>query len=261
MTAEEFREDRGEEAQFRRLLVARLPRHAAPAHLRGRISALAAPPRRAAWWAPALSAFATALILALVALPLLPRTVEPDPFRSLVGAVLSQHTRSLFWGERRPEAVPAALPRFMEETGIGLSWFFQGDDQIQLINAEPLIVEGRRALALTYQDTEGHTLTYMLLPGAGMALPEQGRVKVDGFRPLLTQVDGWSIFAWKQKGLACFLVSDLFSEQDLARFKQVFLKVRLGTEPSSSSRSFNDEGEGHYGVGHQHHLRVSEVEL
>ncbi|MBI2154997.1 MAG: hypothetical protein HYV92_15180 [Candidatus Rokubacteria bacterium] len=235
MTAEEFREDPGEEARFRRLLAARLPRHAAPAHLRAAISALAAPPHRASWVAPALSALATALVLGLVALPLLPRNVEPDPLRSLVSAVLSQHTRSLMWGEERPEAVPAALPRFMEQTGIALSWFFQGDDEIQLINAEPLVVEGRRALALTYKDRQGHTLTYMLLPGAGMALPEQGRVKIDGFRPLLTQTDGWSIFVWKQKDLACFLISDLVSEQDLTRFKQVFLKVRLGTEPPPTS--------------------------
>src|SRR3972149_4755868 len=194
MTPDEPREDPGEEARFRRLLAERLPRHAAPAHLRAAIAALAAPPRRAFWWAPALSALATAMVLVL-----------------------------------------AALPRVMEQTGIGLSWLFQGDDEIQLINAEPLVVEGRRALALTYQDTEGHTLTYTLLPGAGMPLPKQGRVKTDGYQPLLTQIEGWSIFAWKQKDLACFLISDLVSEQDLARFKQVFLKVRQGTEPPPQS--------------------------
>lgn len=235
MTPDELREDPGEEARFRRLLAEGLPRHAAPAHLRGVIAALAAPPRRAFWWAPALSALATAMVLGLVALPLLPRGGEPDPLQSTVRAVLSEHARSLMWGEARPEAVPAALPRVMEQTGIGLSWFFQGDDEIQLINAEPLVVEGRRALTLTYKDTEGHTLTYTLLPGAGMTLPKQGRVKIDGFQPLLTQIDGWSIFVWKQKDLACFLISDLVSEQDLARFKQVFLKVRQGTEPLPQS--------------------------
>jgi hypothetical protein len=123
----------------------------------------------------------------------------------------------------------------MEQTGIGLSWFFQGDDEIQLINAHPLVLEGRRALALTYRDTAGHTVTYALLPGAGMTLPKEGRVKIDGYQPLLTRMEGWSIFVWKQKDLACFLVSDLVSEQDLARFKQVFLKVRQGTEPLPTS--------------------------
>src|SRR3972149_469717 len=104
MTPDEPREDPGEEARFRRLLAERLPRHAAPAPLRAAIAALAAPPRpaprappprRALWWAPALSALATAMVLGLVALPLLPRPVEPDPFRSMVSAVLSQHARSL----------------------------------------------------------------------------------------------------------------------------------------------------------------------
>ncbi len=233
--AGEFREEPGEEARFRRLLVEGLPRHSPPPHLSETITALAAPPRRAGWWAPALSALATALVLGLVGLPLLPRTVQPDPLQPIVRAVLSEHARSLIWGESRPEGVPAALPRFMEQTGIGLSWFFQGDDEVQLINAERLIVEGRRALALTYKDTEGHTLTYVLLPGQGLAVPEQGRVQVDGFRPFLTQVEGWSIFVWKQKDLACFLVSDLISERDLAHFKQVFLKVRAGTEPFTKS--------------------------
>jgi hypothetical protein len=235
MTADELREDPGEEARFRRVLAERLPRHAAPPRLRATILQAAAPLRRAFWWAPALSALATAMVLGLVALPLLPRGVEPDPFRTTVSAVLSGHARSLMWGEARPEAVPAALPRVMEQTGIGLSWFFQGDDEIQLVNVEPLVVEGRRALVLTYKDTEGHTLTYTLLPGAGVTLPKQGRVKIDGFQPLLTQIDGWSIFVWKQKDLACFLISDLVSEQDLARFKQVFLKVRQGTEPLPQS--------------------------
>ena len=97
MTPAEPREDPGEEARFRRLLAGRLPPPAAPAHLRAAIAALAAPPRRALWWAPALSALATAMVLGLVALPLLPRAVEPDPFSSMVSAVLSQHARSLLW--------------------------------------------------------------------------------------------------------------------------------------------------------------------
>ena len=235
MRPDEPREDPGEEARFRRLLAERLPRHAAPAHLRAAIAALTAPPPRAFWWAPALSALATAMVFGLVALPLLHRGGEPDPLQSTVRAVLSEHARSLMWGETRPEVVPTALPRVMEQTGIVLSWFFQGDDEIQLINVEPLVVEGRRALVLTYKDTEGHTLTYTLLPGAGVILPKQGRVKIDGFEPLLTQIEGWSIFVWKQKDLACFLISDLVSEQDLARFKQVFLKVRQGPEPLPQS--------------------------
>ena len=230
MSGEEFREEPGEEARFRRLLAERLPRYTAPTRLREAIVAATAPPRRSPWWAPTLSALATALVMVLVGLPLLPRATQPDALQPIVSAVLSAHARSLLWGESRPDVVAAALPRVMEETGIGLAWFFQGDDEIQLINAEPLFVEGRRALALTYKDSEGHMLTYLLLSGAGLSLPKQGRVQIDGFRPLLTKVDGFSLFVWKQQDLACFLISDLVSEGDLSRFKQVFLKVRAATE-------------------------------
>jgi len=230
MRGEEFREDPGEGARFRRLLAERLPRHAAPARLREAIVATTTPPRRSPWWAPALSALATALVMALVGLPLLPHAPQPDSLQPIVNAVLSAHMQSLLWGEPRPEAVWVAAPRVMEETGIGLSWFFQGDAEVQLINVEPMILEGRRALALTYRDSEGHWLTYLLVRGAGVSLPKQGRVQIDGFRPLLTKVDGFSLFVWKQQDLACFLISDLVSEQDLSRFKEVFLKVRSATE-------------------------------
>ena len=231
MAAAEFTEDPGEEARFRRVLAERLPRHRAPAHLREAILATALPSPRKSWWlAPALSALATALIMGLVGLPLLPSQVQPDPLQPIMSAVLSAHMQSLLWGEPRPDVVAAAASRVMEETGISLAWFFQGDDQVQLINVEPTIVEGRRALSLTYKDVEGHMLTYLLISGAGVSLPKQGRVQIDGFRPLLTKVDGFSLFVWKQEDLACFLISDLVSEQDLSRFKEVFLKVRNATE-------------------------------
>lgn len=235
MSEEKFREESGEEARFRRLLAERLPRYAAPTRLRETIVAATAPPRHSPWWAPTLSALATALVMVLVGLPLLPPATQPDALQPIVSAVLSAHARSLLWGEPRPDAVAATLPRVMEETGIGLAWLFQGDDEIQLINAEPLFVEGRRALALTYKDSEGHMLTYLLLSGAGLSLPKHGRVQIDGFRPLLTKVDGFSLFVWKQQDLACFLISDLVSEGDLSRFKQVFLKVRAAAELTPQS--------------------------
>ena len=236
MRTGEFKEDPGEEARFRRVLAERLPRHPAPARLRQAILAATVPSPRKSWWfAPALSALATALVVGLVGLPLLPRAAQPDPLQPIVSAVLSAHMQSLLWGQARPDTVSVAAPRVMEETGIGLDWFFQGDDQVQLINVEPAVVEGRRALSLTYKDSEGHMLTYLVVSGAGVSLPKQGRVQIDGFRPLLTRVDGFSLFVWKQQELAYFLISDLVSEEDLSRFKEVFLKVRNATEISPTT--------------------------
>lgn len=231
MSAEEFRLDSGEEARFRRLLAERLTRYAAPTRLREAIVATITPRRRSWGIAPAvLSALATALVMVLVGLPLLPRSVQPDSLQPIVNAVLSAHMQSLLWGEPHPDVVSTAAFRVIEETGIGLAWFFQGDDQVQLINVEPMIVQGRRALALIYKDSEGHMLTYLLVSGSGVSLPNRGRVQIDGFRPLLTKVDGFSVFVWKQQDLVGFLISDLVSEQDLSRFKEVFLKVRSATE-------------------------------
>jgi len=230
MTADEFSEDWGEEARLRRLLAERLPHYSAPPRLREAIVAATGARRRSPWLAPILSALATALVMVLVGLPLLPRAAQPDPLQPIVNAVLSRHMQSLLWGESHPDVVPTAASRVIEETGISLSWFFQGDDQLQLINVEPMILQGRRALALIYKDSEGHMVTHLLTSGAGVSLPNRGRVQIDGFRPLLTKVDGFSVFVWKQQDLVGFLISDLVSEQDLSRFKEVFLKVRSATE-------------------------------
>jgi hypothetical protein len=231
MTPEESSPDPAEDRALRHVLMEQLPRHPAPPHLRLAIVALTTRAPRRGWWAPVLSALATALVMVLLGLPLLPRATPPDPLQQVTRALISEHTRSLLWGTPRPEVVGVALPRLMEETGIGLSAFFYGDDDVQLLNVEPKIVEGRRALAFTYQDAEGHLLTYLLLPGAGLTLPDRGRVAIDRYRPVLTTVNGFSLLFWKQQELACFLIAGMVSEHDLARFKQVFLKVRAATRP------------------------------
>ena len=46
---------------------------------------------------------------------------------------------------------------------------------------------------------------------------------------------GFSLILWKQQGLLCALVSDLVSEDDLARLKQYYVKVRSSTEPAPTS--------------------------
>jgi hypothetical protein len=64
-----------------------------------------------------------------------------------------------------------------------------------------------------------------------VALPDHGRVQIDRYRPLLRQHDGFSLIVWRQQGFLCVLVSDLVSREDLARFKEYFVKVRAATEP------------------------------
>jgi hypothetical protein len=220
--------DSSDEALGRRLQ-AELPRYAAPARLRAALVGAAAP--RSAWLAPALAALATAALLALVFVPMLPRVLPADPTERLVRAVVAEHTRALLWGARRSEILPAALPWLTQESGIDLTRVFVGDDRLIFTGAEPVYLEGRRGMALYYRDGDGHLVTYAVLPAPGLPLPERQRVQVERFKPALLNANGFSAWVWKHGDLACFLVSDMVSEADLARFKDYFVRVRTATEP------------------------------
>jgi hypothetical protein len=232
----ELRDQAGDDPVVSRLLRERLPRHPAPPQLRAAVlKALEPEPRRQrwrAWLAPALSAAATAMIAALLLAPRLPTApAGADSLQLLVHAAVAEQAHNMAWGEARPEAAPAILTRAMEESGIPLTWVFLGDDDLQFVNARATLVEGHRGLALAYLTRDGHSVTYVMVPGRAIALPERGRVQIERYRPLVRQVNGFSLILWKQQELLCALVSDLVSESDLARLKQHFLKIRAATEP------------------------------
>jgi len=232
----EIEEPSGDDAETGRLLRERLPRHPASLRLRSAlVESLTPRPARRAWpgpWlTPAASALATAMIMLLWMAPSLPSSAPPDPLRPLARAVLNEHARTVLWGESRPDVVPAVLPRAMEESGVSLNWVFTGDDRIQLINAKPTYLEGRRGIELTYQDVDGHAVTYLILPAPSLVLPERGRVLIDRWRPLVRTENGFTLLLWKQQGLLCALVSDLVSDDDFSRLKEYFVKVRSSTEP------------------------------
>lgn len=218
-----------------RVLRERLPRHPATPVLRASIvEALLPGPSRPSWWSlwlpPAFAAVATALVMLLWIAPSLP-SASIDPAQLMMRAVLAEHARNILWGEARSDVVPAALPRAMEESGVALSWVFTGDEDIQLINAKPTYLEGRRGIELAYQDAAGHTVTYVIVPGGSVTLPERGRVQIDRWKPLVRKENGFSLIIWRQQGLLCVMASDLVSDDDLSRFKQYFVKVRSSTEP------------------------------
>jgi hypothetical protein len=213
-------------------LAAELPRHAAPARLRHAVAETGRPRGGArAWLAAALSASATALVLFLLFIPLLPRITPSDPVQRLVRSVVTEHTRTLMWGARKPEVIPAALPWLTQESGIGLNRVFAGDERLTFVNAEPVYLEQRRGIALHYRDQDGHLLTYVVLPAPGLPMPERQRVQVDRWRPALLRDSGFSVWVWKQGDLACFIVSDMISETDLGAFREYFVRVRVATDP------------------------------
>jgi len=185
----------------------------------------------ASWLAPAVSALATAVVMILWLASGLPTALPGDPLRDLTRAVVTEHARTLSWSDAQPDVVPATLPRVMDESGVILNLLFTGDSDLRLINAHPTYVEGHRGLSLAYMDALGHGVTYVIFPGASMvALPESERVKIESWRPVVRKESGFSLIMWKQQGLFCVLVADLVSDDDLARLKQYFVKVRSGTD-------------------------------
>ena len=224
--------DGNEPDEIARLLRERLPRHQAPTRLRASVGDALDPPRRrrpSLWLAPALSALATAMVMLLWLAPALPRS-SPDQLQRLSRAVVSEYARAVFADEVNPGAVPASLPRIMRESGVLLQWVFTGDADITLVNAQLAYLEGGRALALTYQDRAGHSVSYIITRAPNVAIPDLGRVQIAKWRPLVTKDNGFSMIVWKQSGLVCMMVSDLVSDDDMNRFKGYFVKVRSATE-------------------------------
>jgi hypothetical protein len=225
--------DPSDEALARRL-ASELPRYPAPARMRSAILAAMAPTAASTrpWWlAPALSAAATALALTLFFIPLLPRLVPVDPVEHLTRAVVAEHMRAVMWGARRPDVIPTALPWLTQETGIGLTSVFPGDERLTLLEAEPIYLEQRRGLAVHYRDADGHRVTYIVLPAPGLTMPERRREKIDRWRPALLHDSGYSVWMWKQRDLAVFIVSDMVSQADHERFRDYFVRLRTATEP------------------------------
>jgi len=216
-----------------RRLASELPRYTAPARLRVSLVEATDRPRRPMWLGPLVAAAATALALVLFMLPVLPRIVPADPVQQVVRAVVNEHSRALMWGARQPQILPAGLPWLTQETGIDLRQAFAGDDRLSLVSAEPVYLTRQRGLAVHYRDVDGHLVSYIVLPAErSFTVVERDRVAIDRFRPMLARDSGFVTWIWKQGDVACFLVSDMVSVDDLERFKDYFVRVRSSTDPS-----------------------------
>ena len=218
-----------------RALRERLGRYPASPRLRASLRQTLAPEpvpaRWRGWLVPAMSALATALVMVGWLAGSLPTSVGGDALRDLTRAVITEHARTLSWSRTEGDVILAALPRAMDESGVTLNLVFAGDSDLQLVNAHPTYVESHRGISLAYQDAQGHAVTYVIFPGAAtVALPEAERVKISTWRPVIRKENGFSLIVWKQQGLFCVLVADLVSDDDLARLKDYFVKVRSATD-------------------------------
>ncbi|HKZ04915.1 MAG TPA: hypothetical protein VJU81_05535 [Methylomirabilota bacterium] len=239
MSEHETSGPQADDAALSRALRERLGRYPASARVRAAvrqaIEPAPAPRWGAGWLVPAMTALATAMVMVGWLAGTLPTSIAGDPLRDLSRAVITEHARTLAWTQTRPDVIPAALPQAMDESGVTLNWVFAGDSELQLVNAHPTYVESHRGISLAYQDAQGHAVTYVIFPGAAtVTLPEAERVKIATWRPVIRKENGFSLIMWKQQGLFCVLVADLVSDDDLARLKQHFVKVRSATDLSYS---------------------------
>ena len=65
----------------------------------------------------------------------------------------------------------------------------------------------------------------LLMPGADATIPAEDRLAIETFMPHHRVTSGKQVLYWKQRDLACLMVSDL-DQQGLA---SMFLKVRKAT--------------------------------
>ena len=226
-------DDSSDETLGRRL-ASELPRYPAPARLRVAIVEAATPssPRRPAWLAPLLGAAVSTMVLVLLVLPVLPRIVPADPVQRYVRAVVSEHARTLMWGARHGEILPTALPWLTEQSGIALPKVFVGNERLEFVAAEPVYLERQRGVAIHYRDADGHMVSYIALPAASaLTIPDPARVQIGRWRPALLRDSGFAAWVWKHGDVACFIVSDMVSADDVERFKEYFALLRSTTEP------------------------------
>jgi anti-sigma factor (TIGR02949 family) len=228
------RETLEDQRAVRAVVRAEAPRYVAPPGLRARIEArLGTPmerPRTAspAWWSwtrsprwGLVAAAGTLVVLLAVWAPSL--WTARDPVARLMAAGLAEYQEYARRAAPRPATDPALLlAPLRSQIDFPFEPIFLGDPEVHLVSAQVSELAGRRAATLVYRDAAGRYATLFLMPGMGIAIPEQGRMPIETYAPYHRVTDGKQVFLWKQRNLTCLLVID-GSRADGAA---LFLKIR-----------------------------------
>lgn len=235
------------ETRVRTMIQMQVPRYAAPPALRARVQALllqSAVPgetitrgeivgarqaaRQAAWrewlqahlWSVGSMATAVAVLLVVWASWL---WLARDPVSLLADRAVAEHTEYVKEAMARSAADPSAvISTVKRKVDFALEPVFSGDAQVQLVTGKVEALRGKRAAMFIYRDASGHYTTLFLMPEAGIVIPDEGRLAIETFKPYHRVTSGRQLLLWKQRNLACLLVSDL----DQAGTASMFLKVR-----------------------------------
>jgi anti-sigma factor (TIGR02949 family) len=240
------------EVQVRALIRAQAPRYTAPPVLKARVRDLlaesappresvthgaavgthdvgtrrtAGPPRWRAWlrghsWTAGGLAGAVALLLVVWAGWL---WLTRDPVALLADGAVAEHVEYVKATMTRPAADPLAVMREVRDrVGFAFEPIFPGDSRVALVAGLVTDLSGRRAATFVYRDDSGRYTTLFLMPQAGIVIPDEGRMPIETFKPYHRVTSGRELLLWKQRNLACLLVSDL----DQAGTAAMFLKIR-----------------------------------
>jgi anti-sigma factor (TIGR02949 family) len=221
---------RGEE-QFRALVRGHAPRYTAPPALQARIRAAlrdAERPPRTVWrdWVRHHPWLKGALVGAMAAVAVVwagGAWLARDPVARLVAAAVDEHVE--YARETMHLPVPDAeelLRRVRSEAGFRLGPLFRGDAEAPLVLAAVTEVRGTRAVALVYRNGPERYTTLLVMPGADAVIPAEDRLAIESFTPHHRVASSKQVLYWKQREVACLLVSDL----DQSSLSALFLKVR-----------------------------------
>ncbi|MEK7220331.1 MAG: zf-HC2 domain-containing protein [candidate division NC10 bacterium] len=218
------------EAEVRALIQARAPRYAAPPALRSRIQAAMAQDafggsgwrawlRGHPWTIGSLAGAVAVLLLVWGGMLWMAR----DPVSRLAARAVAEHVEYAKEMMNRPIPDPPALVQELRsQVEFSFEPVFRGDSQVQLVAGLVSDLLGKRAATFVYRDGSGRYTTLFLMPEAGTTIPAENRMPIETFKPYHRVTSGRHLLLWKQRDLACLLVSDL----DEAEMAAMFLKVR-----------------------------------
>ena len=223
------------DAEIRALIRAQAPRYTAPPGLRVRIQANMTRPAirgssssawlgwlRAHTWAGGLAGAVAAILLVWSG----SQWLAGDPLSRMLAHAVTEHAEYVQHMLNRPLPDSQALLGVLRsQAGFTFEPVFQGDSGVQLVGTQMNEVSGKRAATLIYRDSAGRYTTLFLMPGTGTVIPDGGRMQIESFKPFHRVTSGRQVLLWKQRELACIIVSDL----DQSGLASMFLKIRKAT--------------------------------
>jgi anti-sigma factor RsiW len=204
---------RAEDAADRALdeaLASRLPRHAAPAALKAKLSASARPPSR---WRAAVPAIAAAVAVAASVSLYYERAVIPRvrAVAQLETEVVNDHLRLVTREQPLPVesgGIHQVKPWFTGKLDFAPVVPFSGDDEFPLQGGAVSWLLDRKAAAFEFK-RRLHTITLLVFRAEGLRFPGGASVSMGHAEAHRLKLRGFNVVMWRDGDLGYSLVSDV----------------------------------------------------